>query len=159
MAHGRHRLMADTDTAWLILALLCFSPFLPDVHACLSVQEEEDVSFAGGMVQALNLILLTSSALQELRGLLQASLRSAEAADVFAQLFASWSHSCAASLALALLAQVKMRQGCSTAGWQSAPGRQPRPRACVNSNARNGEHGNVLDARMPALSLHKAWVP
>ncbi|KAL4855248.1 hypothetical protein ACK3TF_004229 [Chlorella vulgaris] len=69
------------------------------------LQEEEDVSFAGGMVQALNLILLTSSSLQELRGLLQASLRSAEAADVFVQLFASWSHSCAASLALALLAQ------------------------------------------------------
>ena len=42
---------------------------------------------------------------QELRALLQSSLRSAEAAEVFAQLFASWTHSCAASLALALLAQ------------------------------------------------------
>lgn len=43
---------------------------------------------------------------QELRALLHGSLRSAEGADVFALLFASWSHSCAASLALALLAQV-----------------------------------------------------
>ncbi len=41
---------------------------------------------------------------QELRALLQASMRTAEGADVFALLFASWSHSCAASLALALLA-------------------------------------------------------
>ena len=47
----------------------------------------------------------TPAALQELRALLQSSLRSAEAAEVFAQLFASWTHSCAASLALALLAQ------------------------------------------------------
>ena len=47
----------------------------------------------------------TLAALQELRALLQSSLRSAEAAEVFAQLFASWTHSCAASLALALLAQ------------------------------------------------------
>ncbi|EFN60046.1 hypothetical protein CHLNCDRAFT_133275 [Chlorella variabilis] len=78
--------------------------------------EEEDVGFAGAMVQALNLILLTSSQLQargsagrarqaELRALLQNSLRSSEAADVFTQLFSSWSYSCAASLALALLAQ------------------------------------------------------
>ncbi|PRW60313.1 VAC14-like protein isoform X1 [Chlorella sorokiniana] len=69
------------------------------------LQEEDDASFAGAVVQALNLILLTSSQLQELRALLQSSLRSAEAADVFSQLFASWSYSCAASLSLALLAQ------------------------------------------------------
>ncbi|KAL4443824.1 hypothetical protein ABPG75_011561 [Micractinium tetrahymenae] len=69
------------------------------------LQEEEDTAFAASVVQALNLILLTSSPLQELRALLQSSLRSAEGADVFALLFASWSHSCAASLALALLAQ------------------------------------------------------
>ncbi|KAL4449453.1 hypothetical protein ABPG77_007097 [Micractinium sp. CCAP 211/92] len=69
------------------------------------LQEEEDTAFAASVVQALNLILLTSSQLQELRALLQASMRTAEGADVFALLFASWSHSCAASLALALLAQ------------------------------------------------------
>lgn len=38
--------------------------------------------------------------------MLQSSLRSSEAADVFSQLFASWSYSCAASMSLALLAQV-----------------------------------------------------
>lgn len=48
----------------------------------------------------------TPAVLQDLRALLQSSLRSAEAADVFSQLFASWSYSCAASLSLALLAQV-----------------------------------------------------
>ncbi len=49
--------------------------------------------------------------LQELRALLGGSLRSAEAADVFSQLFASWSYSCAASLSLALLAQVGVTAG------------------------------------------------
>jgi vacuole morphology and inheritance protein 14 len=58
------------------------------------------------MVQALNLVLLTGSQLGELRALLHAALRSSEAAAVFTHLFAAWSYSCAASLALALLAQV-----------------------------------------------------
>lgn len=44
--------------------------------------------------------------LQDVRALLQSSLRSVEAAELFSQLFSSFSHSCAASLALALLAQV-----------------------------------------------------
>ena len=68
-------------------------------------QEEDDAVYAGAMVQALNLILLTSCQLAELRALLAGALRSPEAAEVFAALFASWSRSCAASLALALLAQ------------------------------------------------------
>lgn len=88
-------------------------------------EEEEDAAFAGAVVQALNLILLTSGQLQELRALLQGSLRSAEAAETFSHLFASFSYSCAASLALALLAQVRRPVVLDGLGGLALFGRSP----------------------------------
>lgn len=67
------------------------------------------------------------SPLQELRALLQGGLRSAEGADVFSLLFASWSHSCAASLALALLAQVGAAWTVGARGGAGGGGTRRRP--------------------------------
>ncbi|KAA8529000.1 hypothetical protein F0562_033512 [Nyssa sinensis] len=57
------------------------------------------------MVQALNLILLASSELSELRGLLKQSLVNAAGKDLFLSLYASWCHSPMAIISLCLLAQ------------------------------------------------------
>lgn len=59
-------------------------------------------------MQALNLILLTSTELAELRSLLKKSLVDTCGKDLFLSLYASWCHSPMATISLCLLAQVVM---------------------------------------------------
>uniref|UniRef100_A0A1D1ZJJ1 Protein VAC14 n=1 Tax=Anthurium amnicola TaxID=1678845 RepID=A0A1D1ZJJ1_9ARAE len=66
---------------------------------------EGDLDFASVMVQALNLILLTSSELADLRALLKQSLVNSAGKDLFISLYSSWCHSPMATISLCLLAQ------------------------------------------------------
>lgn len=56
--------------------------------------------------QALNLILLTSSELSEMRDLLKQSLADPTGKDLYLSLYASWCHSPMAIISLCFLAQV-----------------------------------------------------
>ncbi|GAB4814784.1 hypothetical protein N2152v2_001830 [Parachlorella kessleri] len=67
---------------------------------------EVDFVFAAAMVQAFNLILLTSPELGDMRQLISHAASDAEGARLFTDLFTSWSCSCGAALALCLLGQV-----------------------------------------------------
>ncbi|ONK75321.1 uncharacterized protein A4U43_C03F15630 [Asparagus officinalis] len=69
------------------------------------LEGEDDLDFASIMVQALNLILLTSSELAELRALLKQSLVNSAGKDLFLSLYSSWCHSPMATISLCLLAQ------------------------------------------------------
>lgn len=62
--------------------------------------------YSFSLLQALNLILLTSSELSGLRDLLKKSLVHAAGKDLFVSLYASWCHSPMAIISLCLLAQV-----------------------------------------------------
>ncbi|KAG1334170.1 protein VAC14 [Cocos nucifera] len=66
---------------------------------------EDDLDFASIMVQALNVILLTSSELSDLRALLKKSLVHPAGKDLFISLYSSWCHSTVATISLCLLAQ------------------------------------------------------
>ncbi|KAK1416027.1 hypothetical protein QVD17_31815 [Tagetes erecta] len=91
----------------LIIRRLCVLIDAERVYRELStiLEGEADLDFASTMVQALNLILLTSSELSNLRDLLKQSLVDAAGKDLFLSLYASWSHSSMAILSLCLLAQ------------------------------------------------------
>ncbi|KAI3817304.1 hypothetical protein L1987_11093 [Smallanthus sonchifolius] len=91
----------------LIIRRLCVLIDAERVYRELStiLEREADLDFATTMVQALNLILLTSSELSGLRDLLKQSLVDAAGKDLFLSLYASWSHSSMAILSLCLLAQ------------------------------------------------------
>ncbi|KAK1288522.1 hypothetical protein QJS10_CPB19g01486 [Acorus calamus] len=69
------------------------------------LEVETDLDFASTMVQALNLILLTSSELADLRALLKKSLVDAAGGKLFLSLYSSWCHSPMATISLCLLAQ------------------------------------------------------
>lgn len=66
------------------------------------------ISWFPFMFQAMNLILLTSSELSELRDLLKKSLVNPAGKDLFVSLYASWCHSPMAIISLCLLAQVSV---------------------------------------------------
>ncbi|KAI3733778.1 hypothetical protein L6452_13234 [Arctium lappa] len=91
----------------LIIRRLCVLLEAERVYRELStiLEGEADLDFASTMVQALNLILLTSSELSDLRDLLKLSLVDAAGKDLFLSLYASWSHSSMAIISLCLLAQ------------------------------------------------------
>ncbi|KAL6505860.1 PtdIns(3,5)P(2) sythesis regulation factor [Orobanche hederae] len=91
----------------LIIRRLCVLLDAETVYRKLSniLQGESDLDFASVMVQALNLILLTSSELASLRNLLKKSLFDAAAKNLFLSLYASWCHSPMAIISLCLLAQ------------------------------------------------------
>ncbi|GKV13212.1 hypothetical protein SLEP1_g24256 [Rubroshorea leprosula] len=91
----------------LIIRRLCVLLNAERVYRELStiLEGEADLDFASIMVQALNLILLTSSELAELRDLLKQSLVNAAGKDLFLSLYASWRHSPMAIISLCLLAQ------------------------------------------------------
>ncbi|KAL8137983.1 hypothetical protein V2J09_003984 [Rumex salicifolius] len=91
----------------LIIRRLCVLLDAERVYRELSVilEKDDDLEFASIMVQALNLILLTSYELSELRELLKQSLVSSDGKDLFVSLYASWSHSPMAIISLCLLAQ------------------------------------------------------
>ncbi|KAG6759502.1 hypothetical protein POTOM_035983 [Populus tomentosa] len=91
----------------LIIRRLCVLLDAERVYRKLStiLEGEADLDFASIMVQALNLILLTSSELAELRDLLKQSLVNSAGTDLFVSLYASWCHSPEAIISLCLLAQ------------------------------------------------------
>ncbi|KAI3921189.1 hypothetical protein MKX01_036168 [Papaver californicum] len=91
----------------LIIRRLCVLLDAERVYRQLSsiLEEETDLDFASIMVQALNLILLTSSELSELRALLKESLVNAAGKDLFVSLYYSWCHSPMATISVCLLAQ------------------------------------------------------
>lgn len=68
--------------------------------------KEVDLEFASLMVQTLNLILLTSSELFELRGLLKKSLSSTPTRSLFSQIYKAWCHNAVATFSLCLLGGV-----------------------------------------------------
>ncbi|KAL6058534.1 PtdIns(3,5)P(2) sythesis regulation factor [Balamuthia mandrillaris] len=68
------------------------------------LQREEDPEFSSTMIQTLNLILLTSTEVFELRQHLK-DLTCRESQDLFAVLYQSWCHNAVATLSLCLLAQ------------------------------------------------------
>ncbi|KAK4754500.1 hypothetical protein SAY87_002604 [Trapa incisa] len=91
----------------LIIRKLCVLLNAEIVYRELSMilEGEADLDFASTMVQALNLILLTSSELTELRDLLKKSLANDSGKDLFVSLYASWCHAPMAIISLCLLAQ------------------------------------------------------
>ncbi|XP_062171505.1 protein VAC14 homolog [Alnus glutinosa] len=91
----------------LIIRRLCVLLNAERVYRELStiLEGESDLDFASIMVQALNLILLTSSELSELRDLLKHSLVDPAGRNLFVSLYASWCHSPMAIISLCLLAQ------------------------------------------------------
>jgi len=71
------------------------------------LETEEDPEFATLMIQTLNLILLTSPELYEVRTSLKNLLKSSSSSkDLFTTLYRSWSHNPAATFSLCLLAQL-----------------------------------------------------
>ncbi|KAJ0692839.1 putative vacuole morphology and inheritance protein [Helianthus annuus] len=106
-----HKFHTDNDLlerrGALIIRRLCVLLDSERVYRELSkiLEEEADLDFASTMVQALNLILLTSSELSDLRNLLKRSLVNTAGKDFFLSLYSSWSHSSMAIISLCLLAQ------------------------------------------------------
>ncbi|KAL7586671.1 hypothetical protein Lser_V15G37282 [Lactuca serriola] len=98
----------------LIIRRLCVLLEAERVFRELSaiLEGESDLNFASTMVQALNLILLTSSELSDLRNLLKQSLVNAAGKDFFLSLYASWTHSSMAIISLCLLAQAYQHASC-----------------------------------------------
>nr|GEU63934.1 protein VAC14 homolog [Tanacetum cinerariifolium] len=91
----------------MIICRLCVLLDAERVYRELStiLEGEADLDYASTLVQALNLILLTSSELTGLRDLLKLSLYNAAGKDFFLSLYASWSHSSMAIISLCFLAQ------------------------------------------------------
>ncbi|KAF5184427.1 Two-component response regulator orr21 [Thalictrum thalictroides] len=91
----------------LIIRRLCVLLDAERVYLELSaiLEGEADLDFASIMVQALNLILLTSSELAELRALLKQSMVNPAGKDLFVSLYSSWCHSPTATISLCLLTQ------------------------------------------------------
>ncbi|KEH40594.1 VAC14-like protein [Medicago truncatula] len=91
----------------LIIRRLCVLLNAERVYRELStiLEGESDLDFASIMVQALNLILLTSSELSEIRDLLKQSLVNPAGKDLYISLYASWCHSPMAIISLCFVAQ------------------------------------------------------
>eukprot|EP00252_Welwitschia_mirabilis_P027211 TRINITY_DN9274_c0_g1_i2.p1 TRINITY_DN9274_c0_g1~~TRINITY_DN9274_c0_g1_i2.p1 ORF type:complete len:525 (-),score=101.69 TRINITY_DN9274_c0_g1_i2:536-2110(-) len=91
----------------LIIRKLCVLLDAERVYRELStiLEGEADLEFAAVMVQALNLILLTSPELSKLRSLLKKSLSDKAGQELFLALYSSWCHSPMATISLCLLGQ------------------------------------------------------
>ncbi|CAN6295950.1 unnamed protein product [Urochloa humidicola] len=110
--HNNHILLEKRGA--LIVRRLCGLLGAEKVYREFStiLESEIDLDFASVMVQALNLILLTSTELDELRSLLKRSLVDSCGKDLFQSLYASWRHSPMATISLCLLAQVYSHASC-----------------------------------------------
>ena len=75
------------------------------VTLAASLQHEHELQFASQMVQALNLILLTSPEASELRAMLKQPGPNKEGAEFFVTLYPAWAHNPVALLSVCLLAQ------------------------------------------------------
>ncbi|KAK4264056.1 hypothetical protein QN277_029396 [Acacia crassicarpa] len=91
----------------LIIRRLCVLLDAERVYRELStiLEAESDLDFASVMIQALNLILLTSSELSELRALVKQLVANPAGKDLYVSLYASWCHSPMAIISLCFLAQ------------------------------------------------------
>ncbi|KAL1828988.1 hypothetical protein ACET3Z_007400 [Daucus carota] len=91
----------------LIIRRLCVLLDAERVYREVStiLEGESDLDFASIMVQALNLILLTSSELSHLRDLLKKSSVNEAGKDLYLALYNSWCHSPMAIISLCLLSQ------------------------------------------------------
>jgi len=99
----------------LIVTSLCSSLSSQRIYLTLSriLSQRDDTPFVALMVQTLNMILLTSKELVDLRSSLknfvsnvtdkESHYKRAEALDLFTTLYKSWSHNAAAALSLCLL--------------------------------------------------------
>ncbi|XP_066591996.1 protein VAC14 homolog [Prorops nasuta] len=94
------------DKGAFIIRELCVLLSAEDIYKTTSniLLDEQNLSFACTMVQTLNIILLTSSELFDLRNKLK-ELNSKESCDLFKCLYASWCHNPVATVALCLLSQ------------------------------------------------------
>nr|CAB3501539.1 unnamed protein product [Digitaria exilis] len=110
--HDNHVLLEKRGA--LIVRRLCVLLGAEKVYREFStiLESEIDLDFASVMVQALNLILLTSTELGELRSLLKKSLVDSCGKDLFQSLYASWRHSPMATISLCLLAQAYSHASC-----------------------------------------------
>ncbi|GFZ15837.1 ARM repeat superfamily protein [Actinidia rufa] len=101
----------------LIIRRLCVLLDAERVYRELStiLEGECELDFASIMVQALNLILLTSSELAGLRHLLKQSLVNPAGRDLFLSLYSSWCHSPMAIISLCLIAQARLHRSIITA--------------------------------------------
>ncbi|GJN08604.1 hypothetical protein PR202_ga26543 [Eleusine coracana subsp. coracana] len=110
--HNNHVLLEKRGA--LIVRRLCVLLGAEKVYRESStiLESEVDLDFASVMVQALNLILLTSTELGELRSLLKKSLVDSCGKDLFQSLYASWRHSPMATISLCLLAQAYNHASC-----------------------------------------------
>ncbi|XP_015434486.1 PREDICTED: protein VAC14 homolog isoform X2 [Dufourea novaeangliae] len=89
-----------------IIRELCVLLSAEDIYKTLAtiLLEEQNLSFACTMIQTLNVILLTSSELFDLRNKLK-DLDSLESCELFKCLYVSWCHNPVATVALCLLSQ------------------------------------------------------
>ncbi|KAI9168178.1 hypothetical protein H9P43_007550 [Blastocladiella emersonii ATCC 22665] len=89
----------------LIVRQLCLALSPEDVFRSFSqvLEREEDVEFASTMITNLNLILITSAELSDMRRRLRAFEKDGQ--QLFADLYRSWAHSAVATFSLCLLAQ------------------------------------------------------
>ncbi|XP_012276092.1 protein VAC14 homolog isoform X2 [Orussus abietinus] len=89
-----------------IIRELCVLLSAEDIYKILAeiLLEEQNLRFACIMVQTLNVILLTSSELFDLRNKLK-DLDSEESCELFVSLYLSWSHNPVATVALCFLTQ------------------------------------------------------
>jgi len=69
------------------------------------LKAEEDLDFCSYMVQTLNLIMLTSPELFELRNLIKQTLANGKARKVFCTLFGTWCYNPVSAVCLCLMAQ------------------------------------------------------
>ncbi|KDQ15363.1 hypothetical protein BOTBODRAFT_31687 [Botryobasidium botryosum FD-172 SS1] len=90
----------------LIIRQLCLSLNTERIYRTFAeiLEREEDLEFASIMVQKLNIILITSPELSELRKRLK-NLESRDGQTLFSILYKSWCHNPVATFSLCLLAQ------------------------------------------------------
>ncbi|XP_057330110.1 protein VAC14 homolog [Microplitis mediator] len=94
------------DKGAFIIRELCVLLSAEEIYKILAkiLLEEQNLRFAGIMIQTLNVILLTSSELFELRNKLK-DLKNEESRKLFVCLYESWCHNPVATMALCLLGQ------------------------------------------------------
>lgn len=102
----QHRKLLETRGS-LIIRQLCVLLDGESIYRALArtLMKQDDIEFAGLMVQTLSLILLTSAELMDLRALLKRSLVTDEGRDLFITLFNAWCHNPVATFGLCLLAE------------------------------------------------------
>lgn len=91
----------------LIIRQLCASLHTERIFRTLSelLEKDEDLEFAGIMIQNLNIILITSPELADFRRRLK-NHDSKDGQQLFTSLYRSWCHNAVAAFSLCLLAQV-----------------------------------------------------